>query len=334
MLVASTYFRKLFMLDLMADNILSPMVLAFVLGIVASFLRSDLKFPDAIYSFLSIYLLFAIGLKGGVTLSKAPLYTMSLALLVALVISALIPCVTFFCARFMRYSTSDSAALAAHYGSVSVVTFIAAQVFVENGGHPSDSYMAAILAVMEVPAIVMALVMARTRSASPCPQKKSLWEDIRSILTGKSILLLMGGLLIGYISGETGLARVSPFFVTPFQGVLVLFLLEMGLVAGHRLVESRRIPISLIFLGIFIPLLSGTFGIFCAKLIHMSVGNATLLATLAASSSYIAAPAAVRLALPKANPAYYLTSSLAVTFPFNLSIGVPLYYQMALSILG
>lgn len=323
------------MLDLMADNLLSPMVLAFALGMIASFLRSDLKFPDAIYSFLSIYLLFAIGLKGGVTLSTAPIGAMSLALVAALFISSLIPLMTFCVARFLRYTHSDSAALAAHYGSVSVVTFIAAQVFVGQVGYPADSYMAAILAVMEVPAIVMALIMARRSQQETSEiQDGSLWQDIRGILTGKSILLLIGGLCIGYISGEKGFDRVAPFFVSPFQGVLVLFLLEMGLVAGQRLVESRRIPPSLICIALGIPLISGLFGVVCGKMIGMSVGNTTLLATLAASSSYIAAPAAVRLALPRANPAYYLTASLAVTFPFNLSVGVPLYYQLARIMIG
>ena len=298
------------------------MVLAFFLGIAAVYLRSDLKFPEPIYNFLSIYLLLAIGLKGGVTLSKEPLLTLAPLLLVAFILSLFLPFLTFFCARLLRYDTTDAAAFAAHYGSVSVITFIACQVFVESSGYHTDKSMTAVLAIMEIPAIIIALVLARAKHTHP------LHQDIKKILTSKSVLLLIGGIIMGYLSGDEGFQRISPLFVTPFQGMLVLFLLEMGLVTGHRLLETRTFPKSLFIIGFGMPLLNGTLGIFLGKIIGLSVGNTTLFACLAASASYIAAPAAVRLALPNANPGYYLTASLALTFPFNLSFGIPFYHIM------
>lgn len=309
-------------LTLIQTNLLSPIVLAFLLGIAAVYLRSDLKFPEPIYNFLSIYLLLAIGLKGGVTLSKEPLFTLAPLLFSAFMLSLFLPFFTFFCARLLRYTTTDSAAFAAHYGSVSVITFIACQVFVESSGYQTDKSMTAVLAIMEIPAIIIALILARTKHAHPFHQ------DIKKILTSKSILLLIGGIIMGYLSGEDGFQRISPLFVTPFQGMLVLFLLEMGLVTGHRLLETRHFPKSLFVIGFCIPILHGILGICLGKFMGLSIGNTTVFACLAASASYIAAPAAVRIALPNANPGYYLTASLAITFPFNLSFGIPLYHMM------
>ncbi len=312
---------------LLTTNLLSPMVLAFVLGVFATFAKSDLKFPEPIYTILSIYLLLAIGIKGGVTLSHTPLSTLGGPLLATLILSFMLPLLAFYSLRFFKYSKIDAAALAAHFGSVSVITFIASQVFVETMGYPSDKYLTALLAILEVPAIIIALLLARTNNALP------LAQEVSRILTSKSILLLIGGLVIGFLSGEKGLERIAPLFVNPFQGMLVLFLLEMGLVAGHKLVESRRVPLSLIVAGVVLPMINGGIGVCLAKACGMSIGTATVFATLAASASYIAAPAAVRMALPAANPGYYLTASLAITFPFNLSLGIPLYHKLALELL-
>lgn len=303
------------------------MVLAFVLGVTAAFVRSDLKFPEPIYAILSVYLLLAIGIKGGVTLSQTPLSAIGGPLLATLALSGLLPLIAFGVLRLLDYSKVDSAALAAHYGSVSVITFIASQIFVESTGYSSERYMTALLALLEVPAIIIALLLSRTNYVLP------LTKEIKKILSSKSILLLIGGIVMGFLSGERGLEKIAPLFVSPFEGMLVLFLLEMGLVAGHKLLESRHIPVSLVIAGIILPIINGCIGVYLAKICGMSVGSATVFATLAASASYIAAPAAVRMALPQANPGYYLTASLAITFPFNLSLGIPLYHKIALKLI-
>lgn len=314
------------MLELFQANLLSPMVLAFVLGIIAVLVKSDLKFPDQIYTILSIYLLLAIGLKGGATLSKCTITDIYPSILLTLGIGLLLPLTSFGILKVSGYSRVDSAAMAAHFGSVSVITFIACTIFTESVGFKSDAHMTALLAILEIPAIVIALLLARP--------KVGLLKEISFVLSSKSILLLIGGLVIGYLSGDKGLVRVAPLFVSPFQGMLVLFLLEMGLVAGQKLVESRALNLKLVALSILIPLMNGVVGVYGAKLIGMGVGSATVFATMAASASYIAAPAAVRMALPQANPALYLSASLVVAFPFNLSIGIPLYHKLARLILG
>lgn len=311
---------------LLQANLLSPMVLAFALGIVAVLVKSDLKFPEPIYAILSIYLLLAIGLKGGATLSSVDLRTVLPGVMMTLALGLTLPIVAYGVLRTFSYSRVDAAAMAAHFGSVSVITFIACSIFAESVGYKPDDYMTALVAILEVPAIIIALLIARP--------KVTLIQEIKTVLSSKSILLLIGGLAIGYLSGQKGLERVAPLFVSPFQGMLVLFLLEMGLVAGHKLVESRALNVKLVAAGIIIPLINGTLGVFAAKLIHMNVGSATVLATMAASASYIAAPAAVRMALPQANPALYLSASLVVAFPFNLSLGIPLYHKLALLIIN
>lgn len=315
-------------IDLLQANLLSPMVLAFALGVVAVFLKSDLRFPEPVYTILSIYLLLAIGMKGGVTLSQSSFSVIFPGLLATLALGAVVPLLAFSFMRVMKYSRIDAAALAAHFGSVSVITFIASQVFVEAVGYSFEKYLTALVAILEVPAIIIGLLLARKKTVHP------LWMEIKNIVVSKSVLLLIGGLLIGYFSGPKGLERIAPLFVEPFQGMLVLFLLEMGLVAGQKLKEAGRIHPSLIVAGTVIPLINGVIGAVLAKLCGMDIGTATVFACIAASASYIAAPAAVRMALPQANPGYYLTTSLAITFPFNLSIGIPLYHKIVLWMMG
>jgi uncharacterized protein len=312
--------------ELVQLNLLSPIVLAFVLGMTATLVRSDLKFPDELYTALSIYLLLAIGLKGGAALSETRLAELWAPALVTLGLGVTVPLWSYAILRRLgRFSVFDAAALAAHYGSVSAVTFIAAMSFLQALQVPFEGFMPTLVAILEVPAIVVALVIARMRGGG----RGSWGAVLHEIFAGKSILLLLGGLLIGWIAGVPGLAKVAPLFVDLFQGVLMLFLLEMGMVAARRFGDLRRVGPFLLGFGMVMPVLHGALGVWLGTLAGLSVGGATVLGVLAASASYIAAPAAVRIALPQANPSYYLTASLAVTFPFNLTVGIPLYYAIA-----
>lgn len=317
--------------DLLLQNLLSPMVLAFVLGTFAGLVRSDLRIPEAMHTTLSIYLLFAIGLKGGVGLSTTSFGEVWAPMLGTLALGVGIPLWSFtILRRFGGFGISDSAALAAHYGSTSAVTFMAALAFLDQAAQTSESFMTALLAVLEVPAIVVALLLARRRLDPGAPFKSLLHE----VLAGKSIVLLVGGMLIGMAAGEAGAERVAPFFVDPFHGVLTLFLLEMGVTVAERLRSVREAGLFLLGFSIVAPLIHGVAGAAVGAATGLSVGGTTLLAVLSASASYIAAPAAVRLALPQANPGLYLTASLALTFPFNLALGIPIYYALAQRFIG
>jgi len=313
-------------LELLQSNLLSPVVLCFVLGVVASMLKSDLELPDAFVTALSIYLLLAIGLKGGVELRQASLGALVKPILVTLALGCAIPVWSYAVLRWPgKFAVADAAAVAAHFGSCSVVTFIAATTFLQTAGRPVEGFMPALVAIMEVPAIVVALMIARTRM-----QTQGSWGKIlHEVFAGRSVLLLVGGLAIGYAAGPAGFAPVKLLFVDAFRGVLCLFLLELGIKAASRMGDLKRTGLFLVVFSIVMPLLHGGLGVWLGLLCGMSVGGATVLGTLAASASYIAAPAAVRIALPEANPAYYLTASLAVAFPFNLAVGIPLYYRFA-----
>lgn len=314
------------MTDLIRMNLLSPMVLCFALGAFARFLRSDLRLPESVYTGLSTYLLLAIGMKGGAALAKSGILLIIGPLCATLALGLAIPVLVFHITRRAgRLGVADAAALAAHYGSVSAVTFIASLSFLQSISEPVEGYMPALVAVLEVPAIVIALLMARGEIGAGRPTR----EVVHEILAGKSIVLLVGGMVIGYFAGPEGFERVAPFFVAPFQGVLCLFLLDMGLLAASRLQDLRKTGRFLVAFALLAPVLNGLLGVWFGEMSGLSVGGSTVLGAMAASASYIAAPAAVRLALPKANPSVYLTTSVGITFPFNLSIGIPLYYQFA-----
>jgi len=318
-------------LELVRINLLSPIVLAFVLGIVATLVRSDLKFPDELYAGLSIYLLLAIGLKGGAALAQTPVQEFWAPALATLALGIAVPIWCYVILRRLGgFEVADSAAIAAHYGSVSVVTFIASLSFLEAIRAPAEGFMPTLVAVLEVPAIIVALVIARMSVGG----RGSWGEVIHEVVAGRSVLLLLGGLVIGYASTPAGLANVAPLFVDLFQGALALFLLEMGMVAARRFRDLSTVGIFLVGFGVVMPVVHGALGVWLGSLSGLSLGGSTVLGVLAASASYIAAPAAVRIALPQANPSYYLTSSLAITFPFNLTIGIPLYYAMATWIHG
>lgn len=312
-------------------NLLSPAVLFFVLGVVAALVKSDLKFPEALYVTLTIYLLVAIGFKGGVAMSEAGLRAVWLPLLAALVLGTVIPLWSYPVLRFVgKLSPVDSAAIAAHYGSVSAVTFIAATNFLKQVNEPFETYATAFLAVMESPAIIVGILLGKSSIQRTGP----IWGDatrraLHEAAFGRSVLLLVGALIIGALSGKRGMAMTEGFFVTPFQGVLALFLLEMGMVAARRLGDLRKVGLFLLGFGVMAPLVHGCIGVALGHWAGLSLGGATLLGVLSASASYIAAPAAMRLSLPEANPTLYLTSALAITFPFNITVGIPIYFAMA-----
>jgi len=318
-------------LDAIRANLLSPAVLFFALGLLAALAKSDLKFPEPLYVGLTIYLLVAIGFKGGVAIAVAGLGQVWLPALAAMVLGALIPLWTYPLLRFVgKLSAVDSAAIAAHYGSVSAVTFIAATNYLKAVNQPYESYATAFLAVMESPAILVGVVLGKlaTQKAGEA-LGPSLKQSVHEAIFGRSIFLLVGSLVVGALCGETGMKKVEPFFVTPFQGVLALFLLEMGIVAGRRLGDLKKVGPFLLGFGIVVPLVNGVLGVYLGKVAGLGLGGATLLGVLSASASYIAAPAAIRMSLPDANPTLYLTSSLAITFPFNITLGIPIYLAIA-----
>jgi hypothetical protein len=318
-------------LDLVRANLLSPMVLAFALGVVARLARSDLKLPEGIYAALSIYLLFAIGLKGGVALSATPFEEVWLPATAAVAFATIAPFWIYGLARGTgRLSIADAAALAAHYGSVSVVTFTAAIVFLDTLGVAYEGYLPALVALMEIPAIVVALVIARVQEPPPSGAAPASWREVlHEVLAGRGSVLLIGGLAIGMLTGTSGFSQVAPFFEAPFKGVLVFFLLEMGMVAAGRVGDTRQAGAFLVGFATLVPLIHGVLGALLGWSVGLSPGGSTVLGVLAASASYIAAPVAVRIALPEANPGYYLTATLAITFPFNLAVGIPLYHAIA-----
>ncbi len=321
-------------LALAAANLGSPIILSFALGLAASLARSELTVPEAVAKGMSIYLLFAIGFKGGAAVAANGLDAALIgALLAGAVLSFFIPFVAFGLLRLMtRLSTLDAAAVAAHYGSISIVTFVAATSVLNSQGIASEGYMVAVAAVMEAPAIVAALFLVSRTTGGSGRMDAELW---REILLNGSIVLLVGSFAIGWITGEEGLAQISSFIISPFQGVLCLFLLDMGLVAGRGLRQARGVMTASVFMfGLLMPLLGGSFGLVTGLLLGLSTGGVVLMTTLAASASYIAVPAAMRVALPEANPSIYLTLSLGVTFPFNLTLGIPIYVAVASALTG
>jgi len=302
-----------------------PVVLFFLLGALAGLVRSDLRIPGVLYESLSIFLLLAIGLKGGVELARYPLASLALPAFVVVAAAALIPLVAYpILRRLGHLSRADAGSIAGHYGSVSVVTFAVAAAYLVRLGQEAEGYMTVMLVLLEFPALVIGVLLAR-RGEPGTPWSRVLHE----VFAGKSIILLLGGLTIGWLAGPGGIAPLDRLFFDLFKGVLAFFLLEMGLVAASRLGDLRRAGMFLVAFATVMPMLSAGLGIVTATLLGLSVGGVTLLATLYASASYIAAPAAMRLALPQANPALSIGAALGITFPFNLLVGIPAYHWVA-----
>jgi hypothetical protein len=321
---------------IVSTNLLNPITLSFCLGAIARLARSELTVPKDVYAGISLFLLFAIGLKGGHELSHATFAAIAAPAAITVVLGIITP-LSAFCIlrRIGHLSTVDSAAIAAHYGSVSAVTFIAAQAFVSEllltrpGLPPLEGYLPTLVAVMESPGIHVALalgVFLGNRSSD-----RSTASLLHEVLTGRTMVLLVGGLVIGSVMGAKNWETIAPLFDPKggmFKGLLCIFLLEMGMAAASRFKEIRSVGWFMLAFGITVPILHAALAIPLGHLAGLSLGGTAVLATMAASASYIAAPPAVRATLPDANPAYYLTLALAITFPFNIIVGVPLYFHM------
>lgn len=307
--------------------LLPPPVLFFALGFAAGALRADLAVPDALAKTLSLYLMVAIGLKGGAALGASEGIWAALAVGVAL--SFLLPVPAFALLRLgTKLDRDTAAAVSGHYGSVSVVTFAAASGAIASHGIQAEGFMPAVLAAMETPAILTAILLARLGGGGDAPlQARKL---AREVLLNGPVVLLMGSFLIGWIIGPAGKAQLAPFAEAIFPGALCLFLLEMGLMAVRQLrAGGRGLSPRLIGFALLMPLIGGTAGLLGGELAGLSPGGVALMAILGASASYIAVPAAMRLALPRADAGIYVTLSVAVTFPFNILVGIPLWLRMA-----
>jgi hypothetical protein len=311
--------------SILVDNILTAPVIAFVVALIATLLKFDLRIPDALYPILSTFLLLAIGIKGGKALSASSPSELWQPLLAAIAIGVITPLIAYALFRkTAKLDITNAAALAAHYGSVSAVTFTVLLSTLDSQGIAYEGFVSGLLAVLEIVGIVVALFLAHKFSAGT-DWKSGLSEVVR----GKSIAFLVAGLSIGLIVGPDRLTPTDPLFVGLFSGALTLFLVELGAIAANRLRDFKAAGIRVVLLGIAIPMINGFLGALAGAAAGMSTGGVAVMATLAGSASYIAAPAAVRVALPQASAGIYVTASLGVTFPFNLTLGIPLYIAMA-----
>jgi hypothetical protein len=311
--------------SLVLSNILNPPVLAFFLGMLAVFVKSDLEIPPPLPKLFSLYLLFAIGFKGGVELVKSGIsQEIILTLLAAMLMSVIVPIYTFFILK-TKLDAYNAAAIAATYGSISAVTFITASSFLNQLGINFDGYMVAALALMESPAIIVGLVLVNFFGTNQEKREINWSEVIRESCLNPSVYLLVGSLVMGVLTGEAGWEKLKPFAQDNFYGVLVFFLLDMGLIAAKRIKDLQKTGAFLISFAILIPIVNAAIGLAIAFIIGMTRGDSLLFSVLCASASYIAVPAAMRLTVPEANPSLYVSTALAVTFPFNIIIGIPLY---------
>ncbi|CDI05059.1 sodium-dependent bicarbonate transport family permease [Candidatus Nitrosotenuis uzonensis] len=335
-------------LGLIQDNILTPIVLFFILGIVAARIKSDLKIPEAISEFLPIYLLAAIGLHGGIEMRKTGFESMMIPMLVAIVLSLLMTLNHYqILRRLGKFNVFDSYALASTYGAVGAVTFSVGLSFLKNQGIESEGYIAAILAVLEPLAFILAIFMTNMVVSKQMLAKKQafaknaeiendglgmleidssktkLFQVLRESITGKAVVILIGSIIIGYTIGKEGFAPIKLLFEDLFVGAIVIFLIEMGIIAGHRLDDVKKVGVFLIGFSLAIPTLNGIIGVFVATYLGLSVGGTVMFGLLLASASFIAAPAVLRTAIPQAKPSLYITSALGITFPYNIIILLP-----------
>lgn len=305
---------------------IDPVILFFLFGLVAGLLRSELRLPSAVYDLVSMLLLLAIGLKGGIELANHPFHQLVPQALAVMAMGFVLPLAAYPVLRYAgRFKRADAASIAAHYGSVSVGTFAVASAYFSTHQIPVESHMPLLLAVLEIPAILVGIRLARGWS-----QDMRIGAVAREVFLGKGIVLLIGGLLIGWAAGSDGLVSIKPLFFDLFKGILALFLLEMGLITASQLGGLKRHGVFLGLFGIGMPLFSALVGAGLGCLLGLSIGGTAMLATLAASASYIAVPAAMRVSVPEANPSLSLAVALGVTFPFNVLVGIPIYHGLAI----
>jgi hypothetical protein len=305
---------------------IDPIILFFIFGIVAGLVRSELRLPSQVYDFVSMLLLITIGLKGGIELAKQPFLSLAPQIVAVFIVGSLIPLLAFPILKFFgKFKRADAASIAAHYGSVSVGTYAVAVSYMASQSITYEEHMPLLLVILEIPAIIVGILLAKGLSS------QTNWKVVsHEIFAGKGIMLLLGGLVIGWVAGDKGIESIKPLFFDLFKGVLALFLLEMGIIAASKISALKRYGIFLVAFGILMPILMAIIGVGLGLLLDLSVGGTALLATLIASSSYIAVPAAMRISVPEANPTLSLTASLGITFPFNVLVGITLYHQFAI----
>ena len=315
--------------ELLLTNLLQPIVLAFLLGAVAGVVKSELELPEAVVKLLAIYLLFSLGLTGGRELAAADLSAIWPMIGITVTMTFGIPTVAYLVTRRLgKMDISNAAAIAAHYGSVSTATFFASMTFAKAMGTPAEGYLAAMVAFMEF-GVIYSLVIARVALGRKDGESLRLADLFMSVIRGRGILLLVGGMVIGMTATDAQWRQISPFYESLFRGMLMLFLLEMGITAARQIRAFRDVGLFMTGFGILMPILHGLIGVSLAHIAGLSTGGAFVFGAICASASFIDAPAACRASLPQANPGIYLTSSLAVTLPFNLLAGLPIYYQYA-----
>ena len=311
------------------ENLVSPITIAFLMGMIASLIRSDLEIPEPVIRIISIYLLFSIGLQGGQELAQVTFADVAAGLGVVAVLVLALPVIAFLVARhLLRLPVPDATGVAALYGSVSSVTFLVARTYSDTMGTPMDGFVIGLVALIEL-AILVALIVGRVAMSRAGAERLPLVELFLETLRGRGLLLLGGGLVMGAAIGEKNFARIEPFFVDLFRGVLVLFLLEMGMAAARQLRSFKAVAGRMLAFGVLTPMIFGLGATGLATMAGLSVGSAAVIGAVAASASYIDAPAAVRATFPDANPSIWLTASLGITFPFMMLAGVPLVYRFA-----
>ncbi len=320
--------------DILHDIITSPFIQFFILALIAGLVKSDLFLPDQIAKALAMYLMLAIGMKGGLAIRQSDVDLSEVAMVLAsgVIVGFTLPLIGFFLLRkTTALSRIDSAAVASHYGSVSVVTFSYATSFLAGKNYDYQGYIVTLMALMEAPAIISCLILARDSRQLKKSEKRHLFSRrlLQETLFNGSIVLLFGGIIIGLTGQEGRIDVVKQYLIDPFPAVLCIFLLELGLLTARKLENLKLFSKGTLLFGIYMPLIGAALGITISKILGLALPEMVLFATLCASASYIAVPAALQIALPKANPALYVTSSLAITFPFNLIIGIPLYYQVS-----
>lgn len=318
------------MLELALHNIMSPMILFFILGCFAGFIKSDLEIPDILAKSFALYLVASIGIQGGIKLAEHGVGEDIYALIGYVVVGcALIPFLGYGLLRLTsRLDQLNAAVLAAHYGSVSLVTFVACAEFLHDTGLQYAGWMIALLAIMETPAILSGLFLAQKIGDDAEPKK--LLVILREVFLNGTVVLLLGAMAIGYVTtGGDQIQPVKSFFIDPFKGVLCFFLLDMGLVIGRRTSVIKKLPLTVLLYGLYMPFIGAAIGLLIAHISHLPLAETVLLMTLFSSGSYIAVPATMKIAVPKADPAIYMTLPLGITFPMNIIIGIPIYYGIA-----